>query len=130
MFLNEEFVNIYEELSELNEWVDAQGKAVTTGQAATTTKAQSTNQQVVYAWDMYIDPADKGTWLSAYADNRGIWDGFVFKTDLEAVEYGDQHLQDLEAKGRLKGDIDDYSIDTIEIPISKVSIDSLRFSGF
>ena len=35
--------------------------------------------EVVYIWDMYIDPKDKGTWCSAEEYN-GEYDGSVFRT--------------------------------------------------
>ena len=85
-------------------------------------------KEVVYIWDMYLDPRDKGTWCSAEKSNNE-YDGFVFKSAEEAFHYGKKHLYELDDEGELRGDPDDYDIDTVAIPKSEVSEYTLRFSG-
>lgn len=81
----------------------------------------------VYAWDMYIDPADKGTWTSLDGD-------MVFETEDDAENAGIQLLSELDHEGEL-GDEDeyvepmDYAIDVIKIPVSNVSNDVLIYSN-
>ena len=36
--------------------------------------------KVVYIWDMYLNPSDKGSWTSSELYN-GKWDGAVFETE-------------------------------------------------
>lgn len=111
----------------LCEWVDASGNKISSNKPA----SQSTvgkSDEFVYIWDMYIDPIDKGTWCSAEKYN-GEYDGFVFKTKEEAFRYGKEHLYELEDEGELRGDPDDYDIDTVTIRKSEVSDYTLKFSG-
>jgi hypothetical protein len=88
----------------------------------------------VYIWDMYLDPADKGTWMSAELYN-GEYDGVVFETEEEALNAAWYHLQELEDEGELSDwdddsvDPDDYTIEAIAIPLSKVSEDTLYSSN-
>jgi hypothetical protein len=83
---------------------------------------------VVYIWDMYIDPKDKGTWLSAELYN-GEYDGIVFETKDDAVSAGYTHLEELDDENELDGYPDDYSIDTVAVPVNQVSDETLEFSG-
>ena len=89
---------------------------------------KNTDSEVVYIWDMYIDPKDKGTWCSAEEYN-GEYDGSVFKTKEAAFREGKIHLMELEDEGELRGLPEDYDIDVIEIPKNKVSDYTLEFSG-
>ena len=89
---------------------------------------KNNDSEIVYIWDMYIDPADKGTWCSAEEYN-GEYDGSVFKTKEAAYNEGKIHLYELEDEGQLRGDPEDYDIDVIEIPKNKVSEYTLEFSG-
>lgn len=110
----------------LKEWVDANGNKATSKSA--NKPAQSNSTELVYIWDMYIDPIDKGTWCSAEEYN-GEYDGSVFKTKEAAFNEGKLHLYELEDEGRLRGDPEDYDIDVIAIPKNKVSDYTLEFSG-
>jgi hypothetical protein len=104
-------------MKEFVEWVDAKGN-----------KATGPSAEVVYIWDMYIDPRDKGTWCSAEEYN-GEYDGSVFKTKEAAFREGKIHLMELEDEGELRGLPEDYDIDVIAIPKNKVSDYTLEFSG-
>ena len=104
-------------MKDLKEWVDANGN-----------KATRQSTEVVYIWDMYIFPEDKGIWCSAEEYN-GEYDGCVFKTKEAAYNEGRLHLYELEDEGELRGDPDDYDIDVVEIPKNKVSDYTLEFSG-
>jgi hypothetical protein len=104
-------------MKELKEWVDANGN-----------KAAGKSAEVVYIWDMYMDPKDKGTWCSAEEYN-GEYDGSVFKTKEAAFNEGKIHLYELEDEGELRGDPEDYDIDVVAIPKNKVSNYTLEFSG-
>lgn len=84
--------------------------------------------KVVYIWDMYLDPADKGSWTSAELYD-GKWDGTVFETEEEAVNAAWYHLQELENEGDLEGGLDDYSVDTVSVPVKDVDPDTLSFSN-
>jgi hypothetical protein len=106
------------------EWVDANGNKSRTGMSST----NSQQEEVVYIWDMYIDPRDKGTWCSAEKYN-GEYDGSVFKTKEAAFREGKIHLMELEDEGELRGLPEDYDIDVIAIPKNKVSDYTLEFSG-
>lgn len=108
----------------LCEWVDSNGNKSSTDKS--TIDGQST--EVVYIWDMYIDPRDKGTWCSAEEYN-GEYDGSVFKTKEAAFNEGKIHLYELEDEGELRGDPSDYDINVITIPKNKVSDYTLKFSG-
>ncbi len=111
----------------LCEWVDSKGNKASSNN---TTKQVTTNtaSEVVYIWDMYIDPKDKGTWCSAEEYN-GEYDGSVFKTKEAAYNEGKIHLYELEDEGQLRGDPGDYDIDIVAIPKNKVSDYTLEFSG-
>ena len=108
----------------LKEWLDASGAKVNTNNNTT----QPATYKLVYVWDMYIDPEDKGNWRSA-DDYRGEWEGIVYASEFDAIKYGRKHLKELAAKGRLKGDLDDYAIDAVAVPVSKVSQYTLKLSG-
>ena len=117
------------EYQELLEWVDKSGSRVSFSNAAINSRATSSqSNEVVYIWDMYMDYRDRGTWCSA-EKNNGEYDGFVFKSEDEALRYGREHLYELDDSGELRGDPDDYDIDTVAIPKSEVSDYTLRFSG-
>ena len=105
----------------LKEWLDASGNKIASNNT-------TTDNRVVYIWDMYIDKFDKGNWLSADYYN-GEWQGMVYESKAEALKYGRMHLEELEEEGELRGSPDDYDIDIIEVPILKVSKSTLRFSG-
>ena len=64
-------------------------------------------------------------WIHDY----GEYDGSVFKTKEAAFNEGKIHLYELEDEGQLRGDPEDYDIDTVAIPKSEVSEYTLRFSG-
>lgn len=83
--------------------------------------------KVVYIWDMYLDPADKGNWTSAELDN-GIWDGYVFETEEEALAAGYYHLGELDDEGELDGDPDDYYVEAFNVLVSDVDPDTLLAS--
>jgi hypothetical protein len=104
-------------MKEFREWVDAKGN-----------KATDKSAEVVYIWDMYIDPRDKGTWCSAEEYN-GEFDGSVFKTKEAAYNEAKIHLYELEDEGNLRGDPEDYDIEVRAIPKNKVSRRSLKVSG-
>ena len=94
----------------------------------TPTNNKLANEKLVYMWDIYINQKDKGTWLSAEEIN-GVWEGFVLESEADAISGGLRHLEELENEGELDGDLDDYTVDAIAVPISKVSKNTLRFSG-
>jgi hypothetical protein len=79
----------------------------------------------VYAWDMYIVPADKGTFCSA-EKYRGVWDGVVYETEDDAIAAGRYHLHELDDEGELSDDPaeyvepEDYTIDVFAIPLKDV----------
>ena len=108
----------------LMEWLTASGDKVNLNKQI----MQPANEKLVYAWSLYIDPMDKGNFMSA-DQYRGFWEGYVFETEQEALEAGARHLLTLEDEGELRGDPDDYTIEAVSIPISKVSKSTLRFSG-
>lgn len=89
---------------------------------------------IVFAWDMYIDPADKGTWTSAELYN-GEYEGIVFETKEKAFDAAVNHLRELDDEGELLDedenpvDPDDYTIDTFVIGIRNVSDETLEASG-
>ena len=108
------------------EWLDANGNKVAINRNTTTNNPMS--NKLVYIWDMHVDPEDSGVWCSA-EEYKGEYQGFVYESEFEAIKYGRMHLSELEEKGELRGDADDYSIEAIAIPMSKVSKDTLRLSG-
>lgn len=121
---------LYESL--LNEWVDAQGNVygtqVTKPVISTTQVTPNKDQALVYIWDIYIEPSDKGTWCSA-EKIHGTWEGYVYKTKNEAYCNGLEHLHELEDVGVLEGHLTTYTIDVVAIPKSEVSEYTLEFSG-
>ena len=109
----------------LREWLYADGTKITTSK---TTGQPVQSAGLVYIWDMYIDPKDKGTWTSA-EKYKIEWVGTVFETEQEAIDAGHNHLIELEDERELKGKSEDYTVETIAIPISEVSDETLLFSG-
>jgi hypothetical protein len=75
----------------------------------------------VWYWDMYTNPRRKGTWTSIDNDT-------VFETEEDAINGAWTLLGELEDEGELRGDPDDYTIDAIKIPISKVAPEVLKGS--
>lgn len=82
----------------------------------------------VWIYDMYINPADKGTWTSAELYN-GKYDGYVYETADKAIRGGLAHLNELADEGELEGEPIDYTVEAINIPISEVDEETLSFSG-
>jgi hypothetical protein len=76
----------------------------------------------VWYWDIYFDPSEKGTWTSIDND-------IVFETEDAAFDGAYEHLRELEDEGELEYDSDDYYVDAVKIPLSKVSADVLEWSG-
>jgi hypothetical protein len=112
----------------LLEWVDSTGNKVSFNNQTNKPATKGESEEVVYIWDMYIDTRDKGTWCSA-EEHNGEYDGSVFKTKEAAFREGKIHLYELEDEGELRGLPEDYDIDVIAIPKSKVSDYTLEFSG-
>ena len=81
----------------------------------------------LYAWDMYITEDEKGTWCSA-EKYEGTWDGVVFETEEDAVNAALTLLNELDDEDELRGDKDDYTIDTFTIPITELTVEDLEFS--
>ena len=82
----------------------------------------------VWIWDIYLEPADKGTWTSAELDN-GKYDGYVYETEDEALGGAWTHLGELDDEGELSGDPDDYYVEAFSVPASKVHEETLSYSG-
>ena len=79
----------------------------------------------LYAWDMYIDEDEKGTWCSV--EKEGFtWDGQVFETEDDASEAAWRLLSELADENELRGDPDDYTIETFTIPITELTVDFLE----
>lgn len=76
----------------------------------------------VWYWDVYFDPSEKGAWTSIEYDA-------VFETEDAAINAAYEHLDELADEGELEYDLDDYYVDAVKIPISKVSPDVLKCSG-
>jgi ribosomal protein S27AE len=81
----------------------------------------------VYAWDMYLNPIDKGNWTSIAGE-------VVFETEDDAVNAGYDHLRELDHEDELGDDDeyvepDDYTIDVIKIKLSSVPAYILEESG-
>ena len=112
----------------LCEWIDAKGNKAPANNQASQQTINNKSAEVVYIWDMYIDPRDKGTWCSA-EKYHGEYDGCVFKTKNSAINAGLDHLLELEDEGQLRGDPSDYDVEAIAIPLSEVSVYTLEFSG-
>lgn len=77
----------------------------------------------VWYWDIYKDHSEKGTWISLDFDT-------VYETKDAAINGAYKHLGELDYEDELDYDLDDYYIDAVKIPISKVSMDALKWSGF
>ena len=155
MLLNEEFVNLYEELSNLNEAetgisyddkclyenirssaeiqaeIEKLQQELAQAKIAEKKAAYAGNlPKVVYIWDMYMDANEKGTWTSAELKNN-TYEGTVFETEKDARDAALNLLSELDDEDELDSDEwnDDYYIDAVEIPLSKVSENTLRFSN-
>lgn len=78
----------------------------------------------VYAWDMYLDPADKGSWISATYNK-------VYATEKDAYKAGCHELDLCYKDGILDDGVmpDDYIIDTIKLPVSQVPTEVLKACG-
>ena len=122
----------------LLEWKDSKGNAIklnnTSGQATSKNTNNNSSEKVVYAWDIYLDPRDKGTFCSAEKYN-GVWDGMVYETEAKAENAAWYHLLELEDEDELSPDPniyvepDDYTIDIFTIPLSEVSDAVLHYSN-
>ncbi len=108
----------------LLEWVDNTGNKI----HANKLTASSKLEEVVYIWDIYIDPKDKCTWRSADRYN-GEYDGYVYETKEGAQQGGINHLRELEDELYLEGRPSDYTVDVVAIPKAEVSDYTLEFSG-
>ncbi len=82
----------------------------------------------VWIWDVYLEPADKGTWTSAEIW-QGKYDGYVFETENDALDAAWSHLSELEDEDELDGDPDDYYVEAFSVPVSEVAEDTLSDSG-
>lgn len=76
----------------------------------------------VWYWDIYFNPDEKGTWTSIDNDT-------VYETKDAALNGAYNHLSELDDEGELEYDVDDYYVDAVKIPVSKVSTDALEWSG-
>lgn len=83
--------------------------------------------KVVYIWDMYLNPLDKGSWTSAELYN-GKWDGAVFETEDKALDAGYYLLKELEDEGDLDAYPEDYRVEAFSVSVSDVDPDTLRLS--
>ena len=79
----------------------------------------------LYAWDMYLGKDEIGTWCSAEKDGF-TWDGRVFETEEEATSAAWTLLNELADENELRGDPDDYTIDTFTIPLIDLTVDFLE----
>lgn len=77
---------------------------------------------VLWSWDIYFDPSEKGTWTS-------LEDEVVFETREDALNSAITHLNELDEEGELDYYPDEYTIDVFEVPLSQVSADVLSFSN-
>ncbi len=83
--------------------------------------------KVLYAWDIYADEDEKGTWCSA--EKSGIdWDGYVYETKDAAIQGGWDHLNELANEGELEYDPDEYTVDAFEIPFKELTAETLEYS--
>jgi hypothetical protein len=80
------------------------------------TLTESKDSKSVWVWDVYEDAADKGSCTS-------IQNLAVFETKDKAIRDGEMFIKDA------YGAADDYTIDTIEIPVDRVPEATLRSSG-
>lgn len=81
----------------------------------------------LWAWDMYLDDSEKGTWCSAEKDDY-TWEGVVFETEDDAFNAGLTLLRELRDESELRGDPDEYTIDTFPIPITDLTVEILEDS--
>lgn len=81
----------------------------------------------LFAWDMYLEEDEKGTWCSAEKDGY-TWDGKVFETKDDAVNAACVLLSELSDEDELRGDPDDYFINTFAIPITELTVELLEDS--
>ena len=77
--------------------------------------------KTVWAWDIYLEPAAKGTWTSIEND-------LVFETKDKALNAAWTLLNELDNEGELEDDPDDYYVEAFEVPLSSVSASILEFS--
>lgn len=95
--------------------------------------AMTEKPTVVWVWDMYLDPKNKGTWTSAELYN-GVWDGIVFESKDKALNAAWDHLKELDDAGELGDwenpvDPDEYTIEAFSVPVSDVDPDTFHFSN-
>lgn len=81
----------------------------------------------LFAWDMYLDEEEKGEWCSAEKEDY-TWDGRVFETEDAAVAAACTLLNELSNENELRGDPEDYTIDTFTIPITELTVELLEES--
>ena len=81
----------------------------------------------LFAWDMYLEEDEKGTWCSADRSDF-TWDGKVFETKDDAVNAACVLLNELSDEDELEGDPDDYFINTFAIPITELTVELLEES--
>jgi hypothetical protein len=81
----------------------------------------------LFAWNMYLDEDEKGTWCSAEKEDY-TWDGKVFETEDDATNAAWTLLTELNDEDELRGDPDDYIIDTFSIPITELTVELLEES--
>ena len=108
----------FEAYDKMWEWVDKSGKNISLNQApATNTK---TNGKQYYMWSMYIPNSleyTKGGWTSADLNHKGE---LVFATEDLALDYGWNHLKELEDEDELGGfEPDDFTIEAIAVSGNK-----------
>jgi hypothetical protein len=108
-------------MAELRDAERAERAAMASPAVSTTTTAATVKPTTVWAWDMYLEESEKGTWTSINND-------LVFETKDKALDAAWGLLRELEDEGELSGDPDDYYVDAFEIPLSSVSKDILRYS--
>ena len=82
---------------------------------------------VLFAWDMYLDDDEKGTWCSADKIEY-TWDGIVYETEDDATAAAWTLLNELSDEDELQGDPDDYFIDIFTIPITELTVELLEES--
>ena len=78
--------------------------------------------KTVWTWDIYLEPAEKGTWT-------GIESDIVFETKDKALDAAWTLLNELDDEGELEYDPDDYYVEAFEIPLSSVSKEVLSYSN-
>ena len=92
MFLNEEFMKLYEELNVLNEWVDKDGNKVNTTTPATSSTSNSTATATgnLYVVFNYFRPNDLDNFcmLLADTDKKDTVDALVEMAEQSVENYG------------------------------------------